>query len=317
MSANSYISLVIVITIYAISLIFIPASADVSNLLKTTDQIIDRDFYMSVKLIFLFFFIIILYLISHNFLLSSVLITSPLFLALFGREGFDFLSTIPLLLLIPRFQRFNIIIILTSSSLYFLVQEISIIFVLMCALAVQIISSKNIHIKSLVMGFFVVAISGVLFHGYVVEILFESIIKKIATTEITHQRNSDFNLIKAYIVLFLSHSFFIFSDYQAVVFAAFTSPIIVGVITLYSKRVFTRKFTLSLIMYSSIVWFFKTFQHLRIHPQIFVLSLVQLKKRGLQILLLINLITVVLHSTYYTFNDCLECGFRLIWGYDI
>ena len=77
-----------------------------------------------------------------------------------------------------------------------------------------------------VLGFFMVLPSA-----------FELVVQKIATSEITHERNADFSLLKAAVVFFISHSLFVFSDSYSIWFAGLTSlPYVVLLIIPFIQR---------------------------------------------------------------------------------
>lgn len=277
------------------SIFIFPGSADYENLRYTTSSIITIDLYYLTKILFFLIFILFLrFFIRLDWIRTIFLVTSPVVISLFFREGFDFLSLFVSMIVIS-FVSWNksIIIIFLSLLAYLLTNEISILFCILCSFFL-----KNVYefdFRKSIFYLAIVTLTFLIFFQQFYLIIFDSILNKITSTEVTYERNSDFNILKSMVVLIISHSYFIFSDTTSIIFAGATCLpyILLGVIFYYKNKL--RKFLFSSTIYIFTVSFFKTFQHLRLFPFLFVQYVEVLSKRYALILIYYNLFLYILH----------------------
>ena len=141
-----------------------------------------------------------------------------------------------------------------------------------------------------VLGFFMVLPSA-----------FELVVQKIATSEITHERNADFSLLKAAVVFFISHSLFVFSDSYSIWFAGLTSlPYVVLLIIPFIQRAPRIEVFSLASVYIVTVSIFKTFQHLRIYPFIYVRYFAFASTHTCRIVIAVNICTYLLHIVFFS-----------------
>jgi hypothetical protein len=298
-----------VFMIFMLSIVGI-SSADSYFLNYVVNELGLNENYNFIKLVFTFIFILLLFYLIEDRVKTLALITSPLVIAIIYRHGFDFFSLLPCLALInKKGNLISGIIIAISVFLYFWVKEISILFTIL--FVIVFIGLKQ---KIWVISIISVLLLAILYFFLPLDFLMDaqaSVLKKVTSTELTHAKNSDFSIFKAYVVYFLSHSYFIFSDNVSVVFAGLTClPIVFLTLFKFLWRAPKSEIFLGFFIYTFTTIFFKTFQHLRIYP---FLYFNYLTRKDCSILIWINMIALMLHQFVFLIIDLDESPIFLIF----
>ena len=286
---------------FSILIIGMPGSADYDFQSANVINFFSRHAYIVIKLAFMAFFYMSLRCVGLSGVKSVAIFTSPVVVAIIFREGFDFMSLLPALMIFCRRQLDTLLILFFSIVLYSIYKEISILFVLLISYFLFNFRLGGYSFKSIILVFGAFSFLMLLFFflGPLREMIIDSVGGKILSIELTHEKNADFSFFKSLIVFILSHSYFIFSDTPSIVYAMITSIFYVPFIMKYFLHVPKYEALTLLAIYAAVTIFFKTFQHLRIYPFIYFSYFRYLNEKDCSYMVIVNLVNLFLFLLFF------------------
>jgi len=228
---------------------------------------------------------------------STAIMTSPVVIALLSREGLDFLSIASVLVLLAP-NVYRVIYLALLTLVFTAISEPGLVFVTICAAGLLLIlNMRSFSLQAGVILAFLLA--GVGYASNSFEIAMSLVELKISQKTEANLTNIDFSLPKAFLVLILSHTYFIYADSANLMFATVTAPLYL----LLFRSILSKDMILPLgycaLTFIATTTYFYTFQHLRLYPFIFFLYFVKLSDDKLPPIIIANAVIFLLFVVWH------------------
>lgn len=315
MTATKLIYLYSTVTML-LSLLFITDSADTIYLIPKTLKILSLSDYYILKILIYFLVLFSFLSVNRNYLALAVM-TSPLILANFSREGFDFLTIVPCIALATNNSHLRVICIGIGLLLFYYLKEYSLLLssILTGSLLLRnqlatFFSKPLTSISSLI----ILSLSLILMDLGQISNLIQ---QKLSLIDVARATNPDYNFFKSIVVFIISHSYFVTSSQlENIVFATLTG---IPLAMYYYKAAMIKPqfYTLmiGIISYASIVLIFNTFQHARNFIPIAVFALSQSSSHVLKKIIFAHAVIKLFQIMFFAPFECLDCNYTFIGDY--